>query len=43
MKHRRVLYLVAGVALLATAFLPCPRGPKEPVYQGNCQGKVVSE
>ena len=35
MKRRRVLCLVAGVALLAAAFLVWPRGPKEPVYQGK--------
>jgi len=35
MKRRRVLFLVAGAVLLATALVVWPRGPKEPVYQGK--------
>lgn len=35
MKRRRVLYLVTGAALLATAFLVWPRGQEEPVYHGK--------
>lgn len=35
MKRRRVLLLVAMVALLAGVFLAWPRGPKEPVHEGK--------
>jgi len=43
MKRRRILYLLAGVALLAAAFLIRPRGPKEPVYQGKALAQWISE
>jgi hypothetical protein len=43
MKRRRVLCLVAGVALLAAAFLVVPRGPKEPVYQGKALTQWIKE
>jgi hypothetical protein len=39
----RVLYLLAGVALLAAAFLAWPRGPKEPVYRGKPLTQWINE
>ena len=43
MKRRRVLYLVAGMALLVAAFVVWPRGPKEPVYQGKPLTQWINE
>ena len=43
MKRRRVLYLLAVVALLAAACLGWPRGPKEPVYQGKTLTQWINE
>ena len=39
----RVLHFVAGVALLAVAFVVWPRGPKEPVYQGKALTQWIRE
>ena|SRR5882762_11399511 len=39
----RLLYVVAGVALLAAAFVVWPRGPKEPVCQGKALTQWISE
>src|SRR5262245_45765376 len=41
--RRRVLFLVAGVALFAAAFVVWPRGPKEPVYQGKAITQWIDE
>src|SRR5262245_40681961 len=42
-QHRRLVYLVAGVALLAATFLACRQGPKEPVYRGKALTQWINE